>query len=189
MNDENTPLKGKKHGNCNITACQKPNSAVWYNHGTSKWYCEECAKWLNEDRFNKADAMRMFGHDLCTHMDDPNSPQTYVSLELNEEDMKARLEYACGIDPINGGIHGEKLLLAHSESGVGKSRLVEHLLAESNDPVIVQGGTSCGKSVFMDELVYKLEPNDCSYPELFAEEPNFFTSKLVQNGKRKKKKR
>lgn len=99
----------------------------------------------------------MFGHDLCTHMDDPNSPQMYVSLEINEDDMKARLEHACGID--------------------------------TSDTVIVQGGTSCGKSELMGDLVYRIEPKDYSYPQFFTEEPNFLGSKLVQNGKRRKKKK
>lgn len=64
--DESTPdpeLKGKYGGNCNRTACQKPG-AVWYNHSTREHYCSSCASTLNE--VNRADAMRMFGHDLCT---------------------------------------------------------------------------------------------------------------------------
>lgn len=59
-------FKGTRGGNCNITSCQKPNSAFWFNHSTRKYYCESCAKRLNNDEFNKRDAMRMFGHDLCT---------------------------------------------------------------------------------------------------------------------------
>jgi uncharacterized Zn ribbon protein len=58
--------KGKLNGSCNITSCQKPNSATWYNHSTRKYYCESCANRLNNDEFNKRDAMKMFGHDLCT---------------------------------------------------------------------------------------------------------------------------
>lgn len=68
MPKEETPdpkLKGVKGGNCNITACQKPN-AIYYNHGSMAWYCPSCAKRLNADPYNKADAMKMFGHDLCT---------------------------------------------------------------------------------------------------------------------------
>lgn len=124
MNEELTPLKGKKHGNCNRTACQKENSAVWYNHGTSKWYCEECAKWLNEDRFNKADAMSMFGHDLCTHMDDhTGSLLTHRMLEQS------------------GGIRNGDMYIAHAKSGVGKSKLAEYILEshlkKTSDPVLV----------------------------------------------------
>ena len=58
--------KGELNGKCNITSCQKPNSATWYNHSTRKYYCPSCARRLNTDEFNKRDAVRMFGHDLCT---------------------------------------------------------------------------------------------------------------------------
>jgi hypothetical protein len=60
--------KGVLNGKCNITSCQKPNSATWYNHSTRKHYCPSCARRLNNDAFNKRDAMRMFGHDLCTEV-------------------------------------------------------------------------------------------------------------------------
>ena len=61
--------KGELNGKCNITRCQKPNSATWYNHSTRKHYCTSCANRLNNDEFNKRDAMRMFGHDLCTKVE------------------------------------------------------------------------------------------------------------------------
>jgi len=60
--------KGVLNGKCNITSCQKPNSATWYNHSTRKYYCPSCARRLNNDEFNKRDAMTMFGHDLCTEV-------------------------------------------------------------------------------------------------------------------------
>lgn len=59
-------MKGEYNQECNITSCQKPNSAVWYNHSTRKYYCSSCARRLNTDVFNKRDAMQMFGHELCT---------------------------------------------------------------------------------------------------------------------------
>lgn len=58
--------KGEFKGSCNMTACQKPDSAVYFNHSTRKYYCSACAKRLNNDPFNKEDALRMWGHDLCT---------------------------------------------------------------------------------------------------------------------------
>lgn len=59
--------KGIKGGRCNMTSCQTPNEpALWYNHGSLAYYCEECARILNEDPFNKIEAQRMFGHPLCT---------------------------------------------------------------------------------------------------------------------------
>jgi uncharacterized Zn ribbon protein len=62
-------MKGELNGSCNITSCQKPNSATWYNHSTRKYYCSSCARRLNNDEFNKRDVMKMFGHDLCTLVD------------------------------------------------------------------------------------------------------------------------
>lgn len=59
------PDKGLYNGSCNREACQDPG-AVWYNHGTRKYYCAGCAKTLNEDPFNRSDAHRSYGHDLCT---------------------------------------------------------------------------------------------------------------------------
>ena len=66
LSEDETPdpaLKGVYERNCNRTACQKPG-AVWYNHSTREHYCPSCASTLNE--VNRADAIRMFGHDLCT---------------------------------------------------------------------------------------------------------------------------
>lgn len=56
-------LKGVKGGNCNRTACQKP-VANWYNHSTRMYYCKSCAMKIN--RLNHSDAMRLYGHELCT---------------------------------------------------------------------------------------------------------------------------
>lgn len=58
--------KGEYGGSCNITRCQRPHSAYWYNHSTRKFYCRGCAWELNNDRFNKRDAQELYGHDLCT---------------------------------------------------------------------------------------------------------------------------
>lgn len=38
-----TPGKGWKGLNCNVTACQKPESAQYYNTVMRAWYCRECA--------------------------------------------------------------------------------------------------------------------------------------------------
>ena len=61
-------VKGELNGKCNITRCQSEENVTWYNHSTRKYYCESCAKRLNNDEFNKRDAMRLFGHDLCTQV-------------------------------------------------------------------------------------------------------------------------
>lgn len=51
-------MKGEKNGNCNRTACQKPN-AVYYNKSTQKYYCKACADRINEA--NGLDSMKLFG--------------------------------------------------------------------------------------------------------------------------------
>lgn len=51
-------LKGVRGGNCNRTACQKPNAYGW-NVGTHAYYCRECQRDIN--RLNSADAIKLFG--------------------------------------------------------------------------------------------------------------------------------
>lgn len=63
MEQSTKPGKGEHNGSCNRTACQAPG-ANYYNHSTRKYYCEPCAILINNA--NRQDAMRMFGHDLCT---------------------------------------------------------------------------------------------------------------------------
>lgn len=57
------PAKGELGGACNRTACQQ-RPATWFNHSTCKYYCDHCAELINEA--NRADAMELFGHELCT---------------------------------------------------------------------------------------------------------------------------
>ena len=59
-------LKGELGGICNITSCTTGLKANFFNHSTRKYYCFTCAMRLNQDYFNKRDAMRLYGHDLCT---------------------------------------------------------------------------------------------------------------------------
>jgi hypothetical protein len=56
-------MKGVFGGKCNRTVCLNQN-ATWYNHSTRAYYCTECAILLNN--INQVDALRIFGHDLCT---------------------------------------------------------------------------------------------------------------------------
>lgn len=48
-----TPGKGLEGQNCNVTACQKPNSAHHFNNVMKAYYCLECAQkieyWANKD--------------------------------------------------------------------------------------------------------------------------------------------
>lgn len=41
------PDKGQKNGSCNRRACQEP-PAVYFNSATLAYYCERCARELNE---------------------------------------------------------------------------------------------------------------------------------------------
>lgn len=56
-------MKGEFQQECYRTACSNTN-AVFYNHSTRQHYCAECAKLINTA--NHADAMRLYGHHLCT---------------------------------------------------------------------------------------------------------------------------
>ena len=56
--------KGIYSGSCNRTACQKPNSATFYNHSTEKYYCKSCAMLINDA--NRISSEELFGHELCT---------------------------------------------------------------------------------------------------------------------------
>ncbi len=57
------PEKGDRGGTCNRTICENEN-AQWFNHSTRAWYCEDCARTLNEFRPEEAEAF--YGHNLCT---------------------------------------------------------------------------------------------------------------------------
>lgn len=92
-------MKGNYNEECNITACQKPASATWYNHSTRKYYCPSCARRLNSDPFNARDAQKMFGHTLCTlgeniSLDDEYYRQEALKLlpELSQVEIKSGRE-------------------------------------------------------------------------------------------------
>lgn len=58
--------KGKFNGLCNLSSCKSGKPATWYNHGSQAFYCKGCAMRLNSDPYNHRDALRLFGHELCT---------------------------------------------------------------------------------------------------------------------------
>jgi len=62
LNSLSIIMKGAFKGNCNRTACQKPN-AVYFNYSTKLYYCASCANLINSA--NRQDSKRLFGHDLC----------------------------------------------------------------------------------------------------------------------------
>lgn len=61
-------MKGDHNELCNRTACSN-RPATYYNHSTQKYYCISCAARINE--YNATDALRLFGHDLCTYQVEP----------------------------------------------------------------------------------------------------------------------
>lgn len=75
MENELVIDKGEYKGSCNRTSCQAPNSAFWFNHSTEKYYCAECADLINNA--NRADAYRLFGHELCTIEVEKDNTKTY----------------------------------------------------------------------------------------------------------------
>lgn len=57
--------KGQLNGTCNMSSCATGKKATWYNYVSRKHYCENCARKLNADSFNKREAMHLFGHEMC----------------------------------------------------------------------------------------------------------------------------
>ena len=74
-------MKGEYGQECNITACQKPNSATWFNHLNQKYYCPACANRLNNDEFNKRSVRELLGEgkQMCTEVID------HTIIEENEK--------------------------------------------------------------------------------------------------------
>lgn len=48
------PDKGHEGGSCNRQSCQA-SPADYYNHGSYKWYCADCARNIGQDSFNLRD--------------------------------------------------------------------------------------------------------------------------------------
>lgn len=58
-------LKGVYNGNCNREACQAAK-AVWYNHSTRKYYCHDCALYINRYRPSNDEYLSSLPHLLLT---------------------------------------------------------------------------------------------------------------------------
>lgn len=72
-------MKGEHNQECNRTVCKNEN-AQFYNHSTRKYYCAACAILINDA--NRNDAMRMFGHDICTLQ---LTPLTFKDVNVNAQ--------------------------------------------------------------------------------------------------------
>ena len=165
-------LKGKKNGNCNRTDCQKPG-ATWYNHSTRMWYCGDCALWLNSDGYNRNEAMNLWGHHLCTHIDDPITIKAIADTELGEEYL-----------------NGVKVAII-GDAGEGRTTLTVSILNDAGHDVVVVDNPQ-EKLMDMDHRTmaqYLIEPMERFDEPMFYDEPNFLLSNTVQKGKRTKKKK
>jgi hypothetical protein len=93
--------KGLKNGSCNREACQRPG-ATWFNRGTDRFYCEDCARLIN--RANP-DARRVLpnivaeGEGLCIDtvydlfLDDERTPREDRTIPRRERKWKIVRNY------------------------------------------------------------------------------------------------
>jgi hypothetical protein len=65
--------KGKFGGSCNRAECQESN-ALWFNHSTQAYYCEHCARQLND--LHRENAAELYNGPLClkVFMETPSTP-------------------------------------------------------------------------------------------------------------------
>lgn len=84
-------FKGEKNGLCNRRCCMTPKDVVFFNKGTSKYYCDDCAFKINQACMND-DLERLFGKGtiyLCL-TDEGDEPRVFwdkkIRGELGEED-------------------------------------------------------------------------------------------------------
>jgi hypothetical protein len=79
---------------CYRRSCQK-EGATWYNHSTEQYYCPTCARQINNA--NKADAFRLFGHELCT----PDAELVAQEAERVSATLETSRQYLIskGLDP------------------------------------------------------------------------------------------
>ena len=86
---EATPGKGKHGQNCNVTACQRPNSAWWWNSSTRAWYCCDCAYDIQKANWRDAWWVQNYDYTLLT----PPGEQHYI-LDLEGVDPAAPKRFA-----------------------------------------------------------------------------------------------
>lgn len=66
------PSKGQWNEECNRSCCTN-TPARWWHHSNKRYYCAKCARILNGE--NRSDAMKLYGHDLCTPVPQCGVPQ------------------------------------------------------------------------------------------------------------------
>ena len=68
--------RGEYGGACFLSDCRSEQPATWLNHFSKRHYCPECAARLNRNKANQTNAMEMFGHELCTEVQNKNPAWT-----------------------------------------------------------------------------------------------------------------
>ena len=68
-------IKGEKNGLCNVTACQSPTDVVFFNKGTSKYYCASCAQRINDANKEYPDTERLFDDKYLCRTDEGLLPR------------------------------------------------------------------------------------------------------------------
>lgn len=70
------PTKGREGGACNRQRCQA-EPANWFNHGSDAWYCDDCRREIQFDRFNLQEWERNWqprlGYPMFETRDDMNA--------------------------------------------------------------------------------------------------------------------
>lgn len=72
MSKEITEGKGKRGENCNVTHCQEPKSAYYYNHVMDAFYCRRCAMRIQRAAKNEG---LSFYNDLHIRYDIDGNPK------------------------------------------------------------------------------------------------------------------
>lgn len=75
------PNAGKFGDRCYRTACQRPNSATYWNASTREHYCQSCAQDIN--KWSRIDV----GFDICVQ---GSSKSSYAELEERATKAKAQ---------------------------------------------------------------------------------------------------
>lgn len=90
------PNKGKEGGACNRRACQA-EPALWWNHGSYSWYCEDCAIQIGQDPVNKRDWEHRW------------QPKVSHPMFETREQINARMESITFDSDVSGDVIHEKL--------------------------------------------------------------------------------
>lgn len=103
-----TEGKGKHGLNCNVTACQKPNSAWWWNSSTRAWYCADCAYDIQKANWRDAWWVQHYDYTLMTppsipaiiDLEKSNQPHTALGERFALKKPNGEMEYALTMDEV-----------------------------------------------------------------------------------------